>query len=155
MNILDRLKAIASGKQPAQPTGVQSAPSGTNTLIPVPAQQEKAPSTCGGCAGKAYEQAIDFGVTIKNLAGFIAGMALNDKVDPAEFRRRRSVCISCTAVDTKGDRLFRKIKIRTFTCGIPRTKLLFRISSVDGCGCWLNLKWWGRDQHCPLKEPKW
>jgi hypothetical protein len=106
--------------------------------------------TCGW-----FDKVLDFVEAGGSLASFVGRKAVGQKVDQKEHDRRKAICESCTAVDSKGDRMFRNVALEKDSCGVPRFKRWFRISETEGCGCWLNLKWWGRGQKCPLKEPKW
>ena len=80
----------------------------------------------------------------------VVGAKASDK----EVDRRKAICMTCFDVDAAGRRLFRFNSPDRMSCGQPMdpradgSKLL-RDPIVDGCGCWLQDKWVGRDQACP------
>lgn len=109
---------------------------------------------CGGCGG-VVDQALDFGITLIGLADVLKGVALRDQVPDEEVQRRRSICESCPNINSAGEKLYRVLEDGRAVCGVPRGHDLFRVSSRDGCGCWLDLKWKLRNQKCPLNPPRW
>ena len=76
------------------------------------------------------------------------------KASGKEIDRRKAICMTCFEVDSTGRRLFRFNNLERMSCGQPMdprvegSKLL-RDPVADGCGCWLQDKWTGRDQACP------
>lgn len=98
---------------------------------------------------------IDVGHGAFDVVKFGIQLAADIKATDEEQATRRKACESCTATDSKGDRVFRAIDQGVFSCGVPVNKKLFRDKAVDGCGCWLNLKWLAKDEKCPLKEARW
>jgi hypothetical protein len=82
-------------------------------------------------------------------------MAIGTKATPEEHARRKSICEACPEQDSRGVKLFREHKPGRHSCGEARLDWIFRDPEVDGCGCWLELKWHGKDQKCPLKTPRW
>lgn len=90
---------------------------------------------------------MDFGVGVFSVARFASQMLADQKADEDVRERRESICRNCP--------LFVVIREGVFSCGKPVTRKVFRIRSKEGCGCWLNLKWLGVSEKCPLDPPKW
>lgn len=123
---------------------------------PVPGQVPQASAeSCQGCSGASWKLAFNFVDTITDLGVFASQMALGTKVDGYEYSRRREICESCAECDSRGNKLFREVVPGRHSCGVPRWDWIFRDPAREGCGCWLELKWHGKDQVCPLKQPKW
>lgn len=72
-------------------------------------------------------------------------------IEEAEQKRRLGICAACTAVDTKGDRLYRG-PYDNPSCGIPAIQKLLRDDTLDGCGCYVKEKAKAKDEHCPLSK---
>ncbi len=98
---------------------------------------------CGGCGGT---KPIETDIALINAA-------LED-TSPVEHAKRVSACTGCTAVDGKGERLFRSSSDGPM-CGAQRIEGEPRNEEVDGCGCKLKDKWRTPTEHCPLNPPLW
>jgi hypothetical protein len=126
---------------------------------PVPGQssQPQAPpaGSCQGCSASSWKLAFNFVDVTTELAVFAAQVSLGNRAGSEEYARRRGICESCQECDSRGDKLFREVVPGRHSCGVPRWDWIFRDPAREGCGCWLELKWHGKDQVCPLKVPKW
>lgn len=72
------------------------------------------------------------------------------KVD--EMVIRRSIqCGLCNKVDSVGHRLFRLDDFSEPVCGMPYV-LLPKRDTMDGCGCFLRLKWAIKSEKCPFEK---
>jgi hypothetical protein len=127
----------------------------TSSVVQPPITEHKSNGSCGSCKAGLWDQVLDFAKTGINLTSFLAEMAVDMKVTADEYERRKSICERCTACNPQGELLYRELKDGVHSCGVERPKKLLRISSIDGCGCYLELKWWGNNEKCPLQEPKW
>lgn len=95
---------------------------------------------------------LNAGKSLVDVIKALYGTPVSDE----EYASRKKQCEACTAVDNKGEKLFRPGKKGGwFSCGAPFLQKPFRDKAKDGCGCWLQIKWGGKDQHCPLKPPRW
>jgi hypothetical protein len=103
-----------------------------------------APITVIGCGCQIWDQIKDLGGTIVDLLKFVMEPRSND----VDYLKRQEICQKCQAVDSKGERLFRNLNEKYFTCGEFRSDNILRDSHKDGCGCILNMKWLGRNQTC-------
>jgi hypothetical protein len=84
------------------------------------------------------------------LAGLIKGLT-GGSADVATQMERWRICRACTATDSSGARLFRKVDSR-FVCGTPRLAELGKIirdEAAEGCGCELMLKIGAAKASCP------
>ena len=104
-----------------------------------------------GVTDKSKNQLISATKSLINLASTLVGQHVND----VEYKRRRDVCKTCMAIDSNGERLYRLDKAGRPTCGVMRLNKIIRDESKEGCGCYLEQKWKGVTQHCPLNPPKW
>lgn len=145
MSLLNRLRQIAA-KAPAPP------PVPPVKVVPT---QPTAPKPCSACRRGWIHQTLNFMSGVVHLADALAHLAVDDKVPQDEHDRRKRICEECPIRDPKGDPLFRDIGHGRFSCGAPATHKLLRDPQVDGCGCFLNLKWWIKGERCPLKDPRW
>ena len=102
---------------------------------------------CEGCFANWWRKAIDFGEGIFSVSRFAVQIAADQRASEDDQKVRETVCRACP--------LFNTIKDGVFSCGKPVTERLFRIRGKEGCGCWLNLKWLGKSEKCPLEPPKW
>lgn len=91
---------------------------------------------------------------IKSLAD-VARAVVSPQVSDEEHDKRKAICEGCVDADRKGERLFREIRPGELSCGEPmfdyegRTTKIFRNEKLDGCGCWLHLKWRKEGAVCP------
>jgi hypothetical protein len=107
-------------------------------------QRQISPITkCAGC------KVVDAAKTLGSLVSY----ALDGEATKEEQERRKAICAACDAVDSSGARLYREGADGP-TCGVPRLEELLRDSAVDGCGCYLEKKWTGKNQECPLGKWK-
>lgn len=137
--------------------GLSKAPMTPPIMRPVPkpvasTEPEKTP-----CCGQDDESFLQ---KVKSLASGVTSLTaalvgIYEEAGPEEQSDRQRACSACTETDTKGERLFRLAGENLFTCGVLGYKDLLRNTQKDGCGCFLNLKWKMKDQHCPLEKPKW
>jgi hypothetical protein len=100
-------------------------------------------SSCG-CLPKIWEQIKDLSGSLNDIVKFVA----ETKTPPVDYLKRKKICRKCIIVDSKGERLFRKLSENYYTCGEIRTQNPLRDSGKEGCGCILNLKWAGNSQKC-------
>lgn len=105
--------------------------------------KHKSVSICG-CQPKILEQLKDLSGSLSDIGKFIIGQRSTQD----EFIKRKNICQQCTAVDSRGIRLFRKINENYYSCGALRIEKVLRNSNEDGCGCVLNIKWAGQNQKC-------
>ncbi len=78
-----------------------------------------------GCLPKLWLQIKDLSGSIKDLAKYIT----ESRADDIVYLKRRRICKACSAVDTKGERLFRKLNENYYCCGALRTENIFRDSN--------------------------
>jgi hypothetical protein len=97
-----------------------------------------------GCLPKIWDQIKDLSGSLNDIVKFVA----ETKTSPVNYLKRKKICRECTAIDSKGIRLFRKLNEKYYTCGEIRTQNILRNSEKEGCGCILNLKWAGNSQKC-------
>jgi hypothetical protein len=124
------------------------------TISVVKEVTEVTDSNCKGCRS-SWRDAYNFFETSIDLSVFVTQMALGTKVIDDTYYVRKSSCETCQICDSKGDRLYREYIPGRHSCGVPRFDWIFRDPSVEGCGCWLELKWYGINEKCPLKTPRW
>jgi hypothetical protein len=84
----------------------------------------------------------------------VAEAKLGARASTTMIARREEICRTCFEVDSKGQRLFRFYSVDKVSCGKPMDPTaagaqVLRDPVADGCGCWLQDKWVGRDQTCP------
>jgi hypothetical protein len=99
---------------------------------------------CGCNIQKVWEQLKDLSGSIKDVARFVT----EPRTHQANYDKRKQICQQCSAVDSHGVRLFRKINENYYSCGVLRSGNILRDSQKDGCGCILNIKWSGGSQKC-------
>lgn len=181
MSLLTLLRKAAelADKKPLTPTPnnpiVRSSnePSANKTEMQIPAKRsrtppdkprqiatrvlpgEPKPPKCAGCRASFINKMISVGHGAFSVAKFAAQMTVGQKATEEQQATRKTACEGCTAVDSKGDRIYREISPGVFSCGQSAKEKLFRDKTVDGCGCWLNLKWIAKDEKCPLNPPRW
>lgn len=109
-----------------------------------------APAPCSGCQANMFKKAMGVFSMGIGLAQFVGEMAVGIKATEEEHDKRKSACESCQAIDSTGLNMYREHKEGSHSCGEPRIDHILRDDSVDGCGCWLELKWWGKNEKCPL-----
>ena len=163
MTLLERLRRAAEEPLSLAPLAPPSPPSAPEPLTlkgivatrnvegsvrdrPLPAPQ-KPGGGCGGCKGSWWKHAVDFGHGTFDVVRYAAQMAAGIKAPEEVQASRQKACRACPLFTSVGEGIY--------SCGVPATKKVFRIRSKDGCGCWLNLKWLGKDEKCPLEQPKW
>lgn len=113
--------------------------------VAIPAPRSGVLSTLGA--------AVNVIASAKNVVEAKWGAQASD----AEVARRKSICVNCFEVDGSGKRLFRFVEFDRMSCGQPMdprvaNAKIMRDPKVDGCGCWLQEKWVGRDQACPRSK---
>jgi len=109
--------------------------------------QEPDPPPITGCFGCAWKKMLDFGYGTFSVVRFAAQIAVGQKTSDGIQAKREEICRGC--------HLFKVVKDGIFSCGVPITEKVVRIRDKDGCGCWLNLKWLGVSEKCPLTPSKW
>ena len=109
--------------------------------------QEHEPPSLGGCVGCMWRSLVNFGYGTFSIIRFAAQIAADKKVSEDCRAKREEICRTCE--------LFKTVKKDVYSCGVPFNEKRLRQPEKDGCGCWLNLKWIGISENCPLRPPKW
>jgi hypothetical protein len=108
-------------------------------------------ATEGGKASLT-EKLMNAGKSVLDVARSLYG----EQVCQEEYGKRKAACEQCQAKDANGERLFRPgKKPGWYSCGVPWYRKPMRDPAADGCGCWLHVKWAGKNQKCPLSNPRW
>jgi len=103
---------------------------------------------CGGCQANAFKKAVSAFKVGVGLARFVGEMAVGIKASQEVHDSRKATCEGCPLLDSAGDRMFRGHD-EGHSCGKPRLENVLRDEEKDGCGCWLEMKWWGKSEKCP------
>jgi hypothetical protein len=158
MSLLDRLKA-AEARRINKPESVKEKPAAIKILFqPSPkisSATNSATSSCKGCAGTFWKKVYYFLEAPVSFASFVAEIAVGLRASEETQAQRKTICESCLATDSSGARLYREAFPGQHSCGKPWNDQVVRDPSVDGCGCFLEMKWIGKNERCPLPEPKW
>lgn len=108
------------------------------------------------CDGESEEEAKSVLEGLKHAVSVGAKVVKSQvkRVSDVVYGERRAVCMKCMEKDPVGVRLLRPgSSSGWYSCGEPMSpkELLAgdRDIKANGCGCWLNLKWRGKDEECP------
>ncbi len=104
------------------------------------------------------EQRVHFLVLIKRAiyyfySGLVFGVhVMGPNATKAAVVERQRICGACTVTDPEGDQLFRQDQKGRYFCGKPLFQKKLRQPQIDGCGCFLKIKWKKKWTRCPLMK---
>lgn len=104
-------------------------------------------SSCHGCGSNVWKRLVNFGESVVKTATAIIEISSGDKSRDDTVESRRHICLYC--------KLVQEPMASIYSCGIPFPEKPLRDPNIDGCGCFLNLKWRAKHERCPLPEPLW